>query len=85
MNGKGHSFVVASLIGKRIDYDWCGSAARAMKCREGRIATGQYRAVFLQRLRLTKGRKRGTRRILYATGPVAVWRMPPARALAAAA
>ncbi|HWF08034.1 MAG TPA: hypothetical protein VG297_06195 [Bryobacteraceae bacterium] len=85
MKGKGYSFVVASLINKRVDYDWCGSIGQALKRRDARIATGEYRRVLVQRLRLTKGRKRGSRRILYASGPVATWQAPVALPLAKAA
>jgi hypothetical protein len=79
------SFVVLSLVDKRTDYDWCGSIAQAMKRQSERAATGQYRCVFIQRLNVTKSRKRGSRRILYTTGPIAVWRRPVVIALQKAA
>ncbi len=85
IRGHGHSFVVKSVVGKTTYFDWCGSISRALNRRAVRIATGEYTEVFIQRLRLTKGRKRGTKRILYASHPLAVWHRPAVAELPMAA
>lgn len=53
-----------------IDYDYCGSIASALRAIDERGSTGAYKEVVLHRGMVTKGRKRGSRRFLYASNPI---------------
>jgi hypothetical protein len=60
-------------------FDYAGSIASAIRHLEQRTATGLYSECFIQRMRVTKGRKRGSRRFLYASDPM--MRRSPAAAV----
>jgi hypothetical protein len=72
MRRSGFSFVVKSVQGRTVVYDWVGSIASAIRYLDQREASGQFTHCFIQKLRLQKSRKRGSRRILYASDPMMV-------------
>lgn len=74
---KGKSFRVVSTrltppsyAKSAVDYDYCGSIKQALQRIAERTGTELYREVYAQRVRLTKGRKPGTRRWLLASDPI---------------
>lgn len=77
---KGKSFIVVSIRAAkplyakmRIDYDYCGSIAQALRTIDARSRSGLYRECFAQRVRLTKNRNQPrSRRWLLATGPLRI-------------
>ncbi len=73
MNAHGHSIVVLSRIGRKTDFDWCGSLSGALKRRAERIASGEYDLVCIRRVRLTKTRRPGSKCWQYSTGPMMTW------------
>jgi hypothetical protein len=66
-------------------YDYAGSIASAMRLLRKRVAAGLYSEVFVQRVCVTKGRGRRTRRFLCEHRPVMRWPDSASRALRKAA
>lgn len=74
--GHGKAFLVLAIRprvpgrGIRTDFTYCGSVQQAIRRILQLRATGDYRTCFAQRMRITKGRKRGSGRLLLASGPL---------------
>lgn len=70
------SFRVVSLVKHpakaRVEYHfaYCGSIASALRSFSDRTANAEYSESYIQRMRVTKGRKRGSRRFEYVSGPL---------------
>jgi len=66
-------------------YDYAGSIASAMRLLRKRVSSGLYSEVFVQRVCVTKGRGRRTRRFVYESQPVMCWPDSASRSLRKAA